>query len=96
MESCRKVAEERCGMLLKALLCVDEAKAAETAGRTPDMRDEERTVKSITEVRTRIDARKEERKKGRYKKHSARTGRRGWRSAVTVDARLQVVKSSMI
>jgi hypothetical protein len=39
-------------MLLKALLCVVEEKA-ETAGR---INDEERIVKSITEVMTRIDA----------------------------------------
>jgi hypothetical protein len=39
-------------MLLKALLWVVEAKA-ETAGRT---RAEEKIVKSITEVMTRIDA----------------------------------------
>jgi membrane protein implicated in regulation of membrane protease activity len=42
-------------MLLKTLLCVVEEKAAETAGRT-SIKDEDWTVKSITEVRTRIDA----------------------------------------
>jgi hypothetical protein len=42
-------------MLLKALLCVVEENA-KTAGRTRTK--EERTVKSIIEVRTRIDARK--------------------------------------
>jgi hypothetical protein len=57
MESRRKVAEKRCGMLLKALRCVVEENA-ETAGR---INEEERIVKSITEVMTRIDA-KEERK----------------------------------
>jgi hypothetical protein len=53
MESRRIVAEKRCGMLLKALLCVVEENA-KTAGRTRTK--EERIVKSITEVRTRIDA----------------------------------------
>jgi hypothetical protein len=79
MESRRKVAEERCGILLKALLCVVEENAAETAGRTPDSKDEERTVKSSTERRTRIDARKG-RKEG-TRNTSEGTGRWGARSA---------------
>jgi hypothetical protein len=55
MESCRIVAEKRCGMLVKALLCVVEENA-EIVGR---INDEERIVKSITEVMTRIDAKGE-------------------------------------
>lgn len=70
MESRRKVAEERCGMLVKALLCVVEgiATAAENAGR---IKAEERIVTSITELMTRIDA-----GKGRTVQETLREGRK--------------------
>jgi hypothetical protein len=51
IEAGRKVVGERERALLKALLCVDEEKA-EAAGR---IKVEEKIVKSITEVMTRID-----------------------------------------